>query len=62
MLNVQSEAIIALSMKPRGRVNDLLSKAPTDGLEDSQVIHGKGTGTLRRAMWGYNDNHPLALT
>ena len=31
-------------------------------MEDSQVIHGKGAGALRRAMWGYNDNHLPALT
>ena len=43
-----------------GRVDDLLNNASLDGVENIRIIHGKGTGTLRRAIREYLDRHPLA--
>ena len=43
-----------------GRVDDLLNNASLDGVESIRIIHGKGTGTLRRAIREYLDRHPLA--
>ena len=43
-----------------GRVDDLLNNASLDGVENIRIIHGKGTGTLRRAIREYLDHHPLA--
>ncbi len=43
-----------------GRVDDLLNNASLDGVENIRIIHGKGTGALRRAIREYLDRHPLA--
>lgn len=37
----------------------VLDKAYLEGVERIRVIHGKGTGTLRRAIWDYLKDHPL---
>ncbi len=43
-----------------GRVDELLNNASLDGVENVRIIHGKGTGALRRAIREYLDRHPLA--
>ena len=43
-----------------GRVDDLLNNASLDGVENIRIIHGKGTGALRRAIREHLDRHPLA--
>ena len=43
-----------------GRVDELLNNASLDGVEHVRIIHGKGTGALRRAIREYLDRHPLA--
>ena len=44
------------------RVDELLNNASLDGVENVRIIHGKGTGALRRAIREYLDRHPLAAS
>ncbi len=44
------------------RVDELLNNASLDGVENVRIIHGKGTGALRRAIREYLDRHTLAAS
>jgi DNA mismatch repair protein MutS2 len=44
------------------RVEDLLNDASTDRLNQVRIIHGKGTGALRRAIREYLSGHPLVAS
>jgi DNA mismatch repair protein MutS2 len=44
------------------RVGDLLNDASTDRLNQVRIIHGKGTGALRRAIREYLSGHPLVAS
>ena len=40
------------------RLDDALDRALLAGLPELRVIHGKGTGVLREAVWEFCRNHP----
>ena len=42
------------------KVEDFLDKALRDGLSSVRIIHGRGTGALRRAVRELLEQHPLA--
>jgi DNA mismatch repair protein MutS2 len=44
------------------KVEDLLNEASLQGVEKVRIIHGRGTGTLRRAIRDYLVNHPLVAS
>jgi dsDNA-specific endonuclease/ATPase MutS2 len=43
-------------------VTDYLHLAAEKGLTDIRIIHGKGTGTLRRIVHSVLDRHPLVAS
>ena len=44
------------------KVEDLLNEASVQGVEKVRIIHGRGTGALRRAIREYLGNHPLVAS
>jgi DNA mismatch repair protein MutS2 len=44
------------------RVEGLLNGASLDGVSRVHIIHGKGTGALRRAIREYLADHPLVAS
>lgn len=43
-------------------LDDYLDKAFLAGLEKVRIVHGKGTGALRQALWDYLAEHPLVAS
>jgi DNA mismatch repair protein MutS2 len=44
------------------KVEDLLNEASLQGVEKVRIVHGRGTGALRRAIREYLLNHPLVAS
>jgi DNA-nicking Smr family endonuclease len=45
----------------RGVVGDYIEACAAEGLEEVRVIHGKGTGALRRTVHALLERHPLVV-
>jgi dsDNA-specific endonuclease/ATPase MutS2 len=45
----------------KGLVEEYLTLAAEKGFEEVRIIHGKGTGTLRRIVQGVLDAHPAVV-
>ena len=43
-------------------LNDYLEAASEKGFEEVRIIHGKGTGVLRRTVHSVLKNHPLVIS
>jgi dsDNA-specific endonuclease/ATPase MutS2 len=43
-------------------LNDYLEAASEKGFEEVRIIHGKGTGTLRRIVHAVLGSHPLVIS
>ncbi len=44
------------------RIEKFLNDATLDNVSPVRIIHGKGTGALRRAIWDYLASHPLVAS
>jgi|SRR5208337_4439959 len=43
-------------------LNDYLEEASQKGFDEVRIIHGKGTGTLRRIVHSILKSHPLVIS
>ncbi|MDW8101625.1 MAG: Smr/MutS family protein, partial [Anaerolineae bacterium] len=43
-------------------LDNYLDQAFLAGLEKVRLVHGKGTGALRQALWAYLAEHPLVAS
>ena len=43
------------------RIETFLNSAAVEGVSSVRIIHGKGTGTLRRAVRDHLSDHPLVV-
>jgi DNA mismatch repair protein MutS2 len=65
-VQLQARANIASEIHLRGQhveealrvLDDYLDDAVLAGLASLRIVHGKGTGTLRRAVWDWLQSHP----